>query len=90
MIDLLFPLFFTHVIYSAHVSLLFNYITPHNCSNTTAYFDSLNFQCRNCNGDSIASFNHLYCICPSGTIQISDGTCQKCQQGKCNFCFILY
>ncbi|VIO94856.1 MGC26979 protein, putative [Brugia malayi] len=82
MIDLLLPLFFTHVIYSAHVPLLFNYITPHNCSNTTAYFDSLNFQCRNCNGDSIASFNHLYCICPSGTIQISDGTCQKCQQGK--------
>lgn len=89
MIYSLFLLLFTHVIYSSHTTLLFDYITPNNCSNNTTYFDSLNLKCRNCNKDKIASVNHLRCICPSGFIQVSDGTCQKCEQGKCKFYFPL-
>ncbi|VDM96302.1 unnamed protein product, partial [Onchocerca ochengi] len=79
MIFSFFFLLFTHVTYA---SLLFDYITPRNCSNTTAYFDLLNLQCRNCDNGTIASVDHLRCICPSGFIQLSDGTCQKCEQGK--------
>uniref|UniRef100_A0A0R3RLE1 Meckelin n=1 Tax=Elaeophora elaphi TaxID=1147741 RepID=A0A0R3RLE1_9BILA len=72
----------THVIYSSHTSIIFDYNTPRNCSNFTAYFDSLNLQCRNCNSGTIASTNHLRCTCPKGFIYVSDGTCQKCEQGK--------
>lgn len=80
-------LLFTHVIHSAYTPLLFDYINSHNCSsNITTYFDSLNLQCRNCKSNRIATVNRLNCICPSGTIPVSDdGTCQKCQQGKCTF-----
>ncbi|KAL3995461.1 Meckelin (Transmembrane protein 67) family protein [Acanthocheilonema viteae] len=67
---------------STYTPLLFNYITPRNCSNFTTYFDSLNLQCRNCNKDKIASVNHFFCVCPKGFVQLSDGTCQKCEKGK--------
>ncbi|VDK88425.1 unnamed protein product [Litomosoides sigmodontis] len=83
MIYSLFLLLFTHAIYSTyHTQLLFDYITPRNCSNFTAYFDAVNLQCRNCVKNTIASGNHLHCLCPAGSIQISTDTCQKCEQGR--------
>lgn len=69
-----------------HASLLFDYITPHNCSNFNAYFDSLNLQCHNCDNGTVTSVDHLHCICPTGTIQVAGGTCQKCEPAsKCDF-----